>query len=146
MALTDLKVRTAKPREKAYKLADEKGLYLLVNPNGSKYWRLKYRFYGKEKALDIGVYSDVTLAQAREKRDEARKLLGNDIDPGIAKQNNKRTKQIATENSFETIAREWHTKFTPQWTEDHGKRILIRFEKDIFPWLGRRPIAELTAP
>lgn len=146
MALTDLKVCTAKPRDKAYKLADDKGLYLLINPNGSKYWRFKFRYYGKEKALAIGVYDDVTLAQAREKRDEARKMLANDIDPGIAKQNNKRAKQIAAENSFEAMAREWHAKFTPKWKKDHAQRILIRFEKDVFPWLGRRPIAELTAP
>src|SRR3990167_6722752 len=86
VALTDIKVRTVKPREKSYKIADGKGLFLVIKPNGSKYWRFRYHFADKEKLLSIGVYPDVTLADARRKRDEARKLLTDDVDPGMAKQ------------------------------------------------------------
>jgi len=146
MPLTDVKVRTAKPKDKPYKLADEKGLHLLITPTGARYWRFKYRFGGKEKKLALGVYPDVTLAAAREKRDEARKLLANDTDPGVAKQVAKRSKKLATANSFEAIAREWFVKFSHKWTPSHGERILIRLENDIFPWLGNRPINEITAP
>ncbi len=146
MPLTDIKIRAAKPRDKAYKLADGKGLYLLVMPTGAKYWRLKYRFATKEKTLSIGVYPEATLAFSRNKCDEARKLLLNDIDPGAVKQVNKRAQQLAGENSFENVAREWHVKFSPKWTPAHGERILIRLEKDVFRWLGTRPISEITAP
>lgn len=146
MALTVVQVKNAKPREKAYKMADERGLYLLINPNGSKLWKLKYRFTGIEKKLSLGKFPDVTLSDAREARDKARKELANNIDPGILKNSIKRSKQLATENSFEAIAREWHAKFTPKWTKEHGSRILIRLEQNIFPWIGRRPITEVTAP
>jgi hypothetical protein len=105
--LTDTKVRNAKPREKAYKLADEKGLYLLVSPNSSKYWRLKYRFLRKEKVLALGTYPDISLANAREKRDDARKVLKNGTDPSIVKQVAKHSYDLATKDSFEAIARKW---------------------------------------
>jgi hypothetical protein len=108
VALTDTKVRTVKPKEKSFKIADGKGLFLVVQPNGSKYWRFRYTFAGKEKLLAIGVYPDVTLADARRKRDEARKLLADSVDPGMAKQLKKRAQRLTAENSFETIAREWH--------------------------------------
>lgn len=146
MALIDIKIKASKPKEKPYKLTDEKGLYLLINPNGSKLWKHKYRFANKEKKLSFGAYPDVTLAQARAKRDEARTNLTNDIDPGILKNSIKRSKKLAAENSFEAIAREWHAKFTPKWTEDHSKRVLSRLEQNIFPWIGKRPITEVTAP
>lgn len=146
MPLKDLNIKAAKPREKAYKLSDEKGLYLFIKPNGSKAWRLKYRFLGKEKSLSFGLYPDVSLADARNARDEARKLLAKDIDPGLAKQVSKRSAKDAAENSFEMIAREWFTKFSTKWSSSHGERILRRLEKDIFPWLGKRPIAEITPP
>lgn len=146
MPLKDLTIKSAKPREKAYKLSDEKGLYLFIKPNGSKAWRLKYRFLSKEKSLSFGLYPDVTLADAREARDNARKLLAKDIDPGIAKQVSKRTARDAAENSFEMIAREWFTKFSTKWSPSHGERLLRRLEKDIFPWIGSRPISEITAP
>jgi len=146
MALTDVKVRQAKATEKPCKLADEKGLYLLITPAGSKLWKFKYRFAGKEKKLSFGAYPDVSLLEARLRRDEARTLLTRDIDPGIAKKVNKRTQQLAATNSLESVAREWYAKFSIQWTPDHGERILRRLEKDIFPWLGNRPISEITAP
>ncbi len=106
MALTDVKVKTAKP--KPYKLADGNGMYLLVNANGSKYWRMKYRFAGKEKVLSIGVYPDISLADAREKRSEARKILAAGNDPSEVKKEEKLALQISQKNTFEAIAREWH--------------------------------------
>lgn len=146
VALTDTKVRTVKPKEKPFKIADGKGLFLVVQPNGSKYWRFRYRFADKEKLLALGIYPDVTLADARRKRDDARKLLADAVDPGMAKQLKKRAQRLTAENSFETIAREWHIKFSSKWTEEHGGKILVRLEKDIFPWLGARPITEINAP
>lgn len=146
MALTVVQVKSAKPREKAYKLADEKGLYLLVNPNGSKLWKLKYRFAGIEKKLSLGAFPEVSLADARDRREEAKKQLVKDIDPGVLKNSIKRSKKLAAENSFEAIAREWHAKFSSKWTNEHGERILIRLEQNVFPWIGRRPIMEVTAP
>jgi integrase len=146
MPLTDVTCRNGKPEEKAYKLSDEKGLYLFIRPNGSKSWRLKYRFIGTEKTLSIGLYPDVSLADARAARDSARKQLANNIDPGLAKQISKRNAKDAAENSFEKIAREWCIKFSSKWTPSHGERILQGLEKDIFPWIGKRPIAEINAP
>jgi hypothetical protein len=130
MPLSNLQVKNAKPKEKPYKLADERGLYLLINPNDSKLWKMKYRYEGREKKLSFGKYPDITLSQARDMRDDARNKLAQDIDPGVLKNSIKRSKQIAVENSFEMIAREWHAKFTPKWTKEHGERILIRLEQN----------------
>ncbi len=143
--LTDTATKNAKPKDKPYRLADEKGLYLEVKPNGSKYFRMKYRFDGKEKLLAFGVYPETSLKEARDKRDEARKQLAQGIDPS---ENRKAMKaaQAADGDTFEVIAREWHSKFSPNWTPEHGERILRRLEADIFPWLGNRPIREITAP
>ncbi len=146
MPLTNVQVKNIKPKEKPFKVTDERGLHLLVNPNGSKLWKMKYRFAGREKKLSFGIYPDVTLAQAREMRDDAKRKLAQDIDPGVLKNSIKRSKKLAAENSFEMIAREWHVKFTPKWTKEHGERILIRLEQNIFPWIGKRPITEVTAP
>jgi integrase len=139
-------VKNAKAKDKAYKLADGGGMYLLVNPDGSKYWRMGYRFAGKQKTLAMGVYPDVTLSAARVKRDDARKLLANDVDPAMLKQITKRTKHASAENSFEAVAREWYAKFSGKWVPSHGEKIIRRLERDLFPWLGKRPIAEITAP
>ncbi len=146
MAVKEITFRNAKPREKAYKIPAERGLHMLVKPNGSKSWRFKYRFLGKEKLLSIGIYPDVSLADAIEARDNARKLLTKKIDPGLNKQIEKRSSKLAAENSFEAVAREWYVKFSTKWTPSHGERILRRLEKDIFPWLGQRPVSEITAP
>lgn len=145
MPLTDIVVRNAKPESKPRKLADEKGLFLLIHSNGSKYWRYKYRFGGKEKLLSLGVYPDVSLAQARQRRDDARKLLANEVDPGILKQEAKRANKEIAGNSFEAIGREWYAKHSPNWAASHGDKIIRRLERDIFPWIGARPIAEITA-
>lgn len=143
MPLTDIKVKSAKSKDKAYKLTDGGGMYLLVKPNGSKYWRLKYRFVGKEKMLSIGVYPDVSLADARQKRDEARKILAAGGDPGEVKKADKLAQKLSTENTFEAIAREWHRQKADRWSLRYRNEIIDTFEKDIFPYLGRRPIAEI---
>jgi len=146
MALTDTAIRKTKPTDKPFKVADEKGLFLLVAPTGGKLWRMKYRFEGKEKLLSFGPYPDMPLIRAREKRDEARKLLADGIDPGEHLKAVKATKTERAANSFEVVAREWYGKYSPNWAEHHGDRILRRFERDIFPWIGSRPIAEIKAP
>jgi integrase len=145
MPLTDTATRNAKPRERAYKLADERGLYLLVNGAG-KYWRFDYRFGGKRKTLAVGVYPDVTLGKARERRDEARKKLADGIDPGLHRKAERAATKEGSGNSFEVIAREWHGKHAPSWTSSHAVRIMRRLEVDVFPWIGGRPIAEIAAP
>lgn len=146
MALTDIKIRNLKAKDKVYKASDEKGLYLQISPNGSKHWKLKYRYDGKEKKLSFGSYPEVKLADARRKRDEAKSLLADDIDPALHKKERKIARQLGAVNSFELIALEWHAKNINAWTQDHGKRILVRLQKDIFPWLGKRGIADIKAP
>lgn len=136
MPLTDTAVRNAKPELKSRKLADEKGLFLLIHSNGSKYWRVKYRFGGKEKLLALGIYPDVSLAQARQRRDDARKLLANQVDPGVYKQEAKRASREMALNSFEAVGREWYAKHSPNWAASHGSKIIRRLERDIFPWIG----------
>ena len=145
MPLNDLKVRTAKPREKPYKLSDADGLYLLVTERGHKWWRFKYRSGGKEKLLSLGTYPEISLADARERRDEARKQIAHKIDPAALR---KAQRQAETEEkeTFELVAREWHTTFTPSWTARHGATILSRLNHDLIPWLGSRPIKEIKAP
>mgnify|MGYP001445058843 CR=1 FL=1 len=146
MPLSDTAIRNAKPGDKPYKLPDEKGLFLLVHPNGSKYWRQKYRFAGKEKMLAHGVYPDVGLKDAREKRDEARKQLAAGIDPGENKKAVKASKTLSATNSFEVVGREWFEKNRDTWAPSHADKIIARLERDVFPWLGSRPVNEITAP
>lgn len=146
MPLSDTAIRKLIPSEKARKLSDERGLYLLIQPTGGKLWRFDYRLEGKRKTLSLGQYPDVSLAQASERREEARKLIAQGIDPGAAKQAVKAAREGAAANSFEVIAREWHEKHRHKWTEGHATRILERLEKDVFPWIGKRPTAEVTAP
>jgi integrase len=145
MPLTDTAVRNAKPAEKPQRLFDGGGLYLEVATSGGKWWRFKYRFDGKEKRLSFGVYPDVGLKEARARRDEARKLLTQDVDPGENRKAQKAARQDRAANSFEVIAREWYGKYSATWVADHGNRILRRLERDVFPWIGARPIAEISA-
>lgn len=140
MALTDIKVRTAKPTDKQYKLTDGNGMHLLVHPNGSRYWRLQYRFGGKQKMLALGVYPEVSLADARARRDEARKLLANSIDPGDKKKNDK--VELEEARTFEQLAIEWHAT-NKKWSEEHSRRVLKSLEDNLFPAIGKRNIAEL---
>jgi len=146
MALTDTKARTAKPRDKQFKLYDEKGLLLIIHPNGSKYWRYKYRFNKKEKSLALGVYPEVSLKKARSKRDDARELLSDGIDPGLQKQITKVASLEASANSFKQVAEEWVLKKKVAWSSEHLKRIERILEKDLFPWIGTRQINKITAP
>ncbi len=146
MPLTDTAIRNANPADKARKLFDGGGLYLEVAPSGGKWWRLKYRYGGKEKRLSLGVYPDVSLKDARERRDEARKLLANDIDPSEHRQAQKAAKEDRVANSFEVVAREWHAKHLPSWTDKHAETIIRRLEMNVFPWLGGKPVADITAP
>lgn len=144
--LTELAVRNAKAKEKSYKLADGGGLYLEVMPNGSRYWRLKYRFAGKENRLALGVYPDVSLKMARKKKAEAKQLLDEDHDPG----NHRRQKRLASidaaNNSFEAISQEWLEKQKKSWSESHATRTRWLLSNHLLPWLGKRPISEITTP
>ncbi len=143
--LSELKVRTAKPQKRTYKIFDGGGLFLLVTPPGGKLWHLKYRFVKKEKKLAFGSYPEISLADARQRRDEARKQLAHGVDPGAVRKAQKQAKTEETE-TFEVIAREWHTKFTRTWTAGHAGKILSALTRDLFPWIGARPIKELKAP
>lgn len=146
MPLTDTAIRTAKPTDKPYKLSDEKGLFLLIQPNGAKYWRLKYRYGGKEKMLSFGVYPDIGLKDARTKRDEARKLLAKDVDPGEHRKATKAAKVERSANSFEVICREWLEARKQTVEASQHAKTLARMENDVFPWLGSKAISEITAP
>jgi integrase len=127
-------------------LADSGGLHLLVSPNGSKLWRLKYRFEKKEKLLSFGAYPAVGLKNARARRDEAKKLLANGADPGAVKKAQKAAKQGRAANSFETVAREWFEKWRTDKAGSHSSKVIARLEKDVFPWIGGEPVANITAP
>jgi len=146
MPLTDTAVRNAKPAEKPARLFDGGGLYLEVAPSGGKWWRFKYRFLGKEKRISLGTYPDVSLKEAREKRDEARKLLAVGTDPGENRKAMKSAQAERAANSLEVVTREWFAKYSASWNKSHGDKIIRRFERDIFPWIGGRPVAEVTAP
>jgi integrase len=144
--LTDTEVKKARPATKAYKLYDTAVMFVLVAPTGGKLWRLKYRFAGKEKLLSLGVYPETSLADARIKRDEARKQLHDGVDPGEARKAVKRARASSAANSFEAIAREWHAKFANTWAPSHADRVLRLLDRDVFPWIGHRPISEIAAP
>ena len=146
MPLTDVSIKNAKPDSKPLKLFDGGGLFLLIAPTGSKWWRLKYRFAGKEKLLALGVYPEVGLAAARKKRDEAREKIAAGIDPSEAKKLEKRTALLNANNSFEAVTRDWlEERKTVVEPAQHSKT-LARFENDVFPWLGKRPITQIDAP
>ncbi|MBD3821179.1 MAG: integrase arm-type DNA-binding domain-containing protein [Thiotrichales bacterium] len=165
MALTDTLIKQAQPSEKQYKLSDAAGLFLLIHPNGSKYWRLKYRIAGKEKTLALGVYPETSLKQARAHRDDARKLIANGSDPAevrkaekitITEERRQQSEAEAIERmiqqgetlpgSFEAVALEWFYKQEAAWVRGHSDKILARLKNYVFPYLGRTPIAEVTAP
>ncbi|WP_175908018.1 integrase arm-type DNA-binding domain-containing protein [Burkholderia sp. BCC1640] len=146
MPLTDTAIRNAKPADKPVRLFDGGGLYLEIAPSGGKWWRLKYRFGGKEKRYSLGVYPDVPLATARKKRDEARERLAAGIDPGEAKKAEKRASLLAAAHSFEVVARGWMDERKTTVEPAQHDKTLARMENDVFPWLGKRPIAEIDAP
>lgn len=144
MPLTATAVKNAKPGPKTVKMFDGGGLYLEVTPKGGKYWRLKYRYGGKEKRLALGVYPTVTLKEARDKREAAKKQLDKDIDPGAARKAEKIAESGA--DTFEAVAREWHEKFKTRWTEGHAKTLMARLERDVFPYLGSRQVGQIEPP
>ncbi|GAB2805067.1 tyrosine-type recombinase/integrase [Dyella kyungheensis] len=143
MPLTDVAIRKAKPKEKPYKLADGGGLFVLINPSGSKWWRLKYRIQGKEKLLSLGTYPDTSLTDARGKRDEARKLLAAGADPGEQRKASKAAGADRAANSFEVIAREWLAVKQPEWTSKQFEKERDRLQNHAFPRIGGKPIAQL---
>lgn len=145
MPLTDSAIKTAKPKEKPYKLSDAHGLYLEVNPTGSKLWRLKYRVSGKEKKLAIGAYPIIGLQKARQRRDEARQQLAEGIDPGEQKKATKQA-QKAEGLTFETLAREWYAYNAPRWAESTAYKAKLYLENDLIPGIGSQPIASITRP
>ena len=144
MPLNVPQIKNAKPAVKPYKLADGGGLYLLINSNGSKYWRLKYRYGGKEKVLALGVYPDVSLALARDERQEAKKHLRDFVDPSKVRKQRKQATISKTVNSFEAVAQEWWQKQVGRWSLDHGTKVWRSLESDVLPYLGHRPISEIT--
>lgn len=146
MKLTDSACRAAKPANNPYKMTDGAGLYLLVKPNGSKIWQMKYAFLGKEKTFSIGQYPLVTLAEARDARSHAKKLLQQGIDPTQAKKQEKRSAIRIAQNTFKSTALEWYETKKPEWSESHAKNVLHRLETDIFPFVGNAPIKEISAP
>ena len=146
MPLTDAAVRAAKPREKAYKLADSQGMYLHVAPSGAKYWRLKYRVDGKERVHALGVYPTVSLLAARKARDAIKDQLRAGLDPSHEKRRVKIETGLRRTNSFEAIAREWYDAKCQTWKTSYADNVIALLEKELFPALGARPIAEITAP
>lgn len=145
-SLSDATARNAKPKCKPYKLADGDGLFLLIMPNGSKYWRLRYFFDGKEKTLALGVYPDVPLADARDRRSEAKRSLAAGNDPGKTKKQAKQEAKLKARNTFEAVAREWHNQRKHEWATKTAEMALVRLEQHVLPKLGHRPIAEINAP
>ncbi len=143
--LTDIKVQKAKPKEKPFSLFDGGGLYLLITPSGGKLWRFKYRFDNKEKRLAFGSYPEIRLLDARRKRDDARRLLANNVDPDAVRKAQKQA-QVEEAETFEVIAREWQDKFKSKWLEGYSEKIMRRLELNVFPWMGSRPIKDIKAP
>lgn len=147
MALTTTAIRNAKPRKSHfYKMADSGGLFMLIAPSGGKWWRIKYRHGGKEKLLSLGTFPEVPLAKARKRRDEARGLLAGGIDPGAQRKAKKREAAGRAANSFEAVAREWYAKQSHTWVTTHASDVLRRLEANLFPEIGDKPIADITAP
>lgn len=145
LPLSDAQVSKAKPTEKDYKLSDGGGLYLLVTSNGGKLWRFQYRFDGKQKLLAFGQYPEITLANARKRREEARTLLANGKDPGEVKKAAKKAAALKEASAFELVAREWFGKNKPVWSSGHSLTVMCRLEKDLFPVIGSKPVSEITA-
>ncbi|WP_140636631.1 tyrosine-type recombinase/integrase [Methylibium rhizosphaerae] len=146
MALTDTACRNAKAVDKAFKLSDSAGLYLLVNPSGGKLWRFKYRFAGKEKLLALGSYPQIALKDARKRRDKARELLDDSIDPSQQKKISKLTQQAAAAHSFKAVAEAWHARWAPSRDATHAAKVRRRLEADIYPEIGTLPVSAITAP
>ena len=146
MPLNALTVQSAKPKDKSYKLSDGRGLYLEISPSGGKWWRYKYRFEGKEKRISLGTYPDISLAKARDNHITARKLLAEGIDPSEDRKSKKAIKKINAENSFEQVARAWWESHMKNKAASHKNKVIRRFELYLFPWIGNKPISDITSP
>jgi integrase len=144
--LTKFLIENAKPDAKPRRLSDGRGLYLEIAPSGGKWWRFKYRLAGKERRISLGVYPDVGLAEARERREQARKHVAAGLDPGQQRRAEKLALAERTENTFAAVAQEWFGLFSPKWVETHATKVLGRLENDLVPWLGARPVRDITAP
>ena len=146
MPLTDTEIRKTKPAAKPLKLSDGKGLYLLINPTGSKSWRWKYRVSGKEKLMTLGAYPELSLAQARMRHEDERRLLLTGTDPMAQRKADKQTRQLAADNSFATVAALWWQSWKTARSERHAEYVLRRLNDDVFPVIGARPVAQIEAP
>jgi integrase len=146
MALTVTAVRNTKPEKKPLRLYDSDGMYLEITPAGGRWWRLAYRFGGKRKLLSLGTFPDVTLPEARERRDDARKLIAKKIDPSAQRKAEKGDQKVRNANSFEAVAREWYGRHSPTWVATHSTDVLRRLEGNLFDEIGDKPVAEITAP
>lgn len=146
MKLTNIKCQKTKATNKVQKLFDGKGLFLEIRPNGSKYWRMKYRFLGKEKLLALGVYPEISLNDAREKCLQARKNLDSNIDPSQAKKRATVEAKVNADNTFKSIALEWHQNQNDRWSENYASKVLKGLELNVFPYIGDRPIRDITPP
>ena len=142
MPLSDASIKAAKPTQRPQRLADERGMYMLLNPDGSRWWRFDYRINGTRKTLSFGVYPEVSLKLARERRDAARAQVAQGIDPSAKR----RAEKNANADTFELVAREWFQKFSAKWADSHSEKIIGRLQANIFPWIGSRPIGQLKAP
>lgn len=142
--LTDMQCRKAELRTKPYKLGDGQGLYLHVTPNGSKHWRFKYRYGGREKLMAFGPYPLISLAEARAKRDEARKMVVNGFDPAALKKESQQEEQRKAQMTFARVAREWHELYKDRWSVGHAATIMHRMETDIFPHIGDHPVHAIS--
>jgi integrase len=143
--LSDMKIQKAKSKDKNVTLFDGGGLFLMVTPTGGKLWRFKYRYDGKQKLLAFGTYPEISLLDARKRRDEARSQLAHNIDPGAVRKAQKQANIQETE-TFEIIAREWHERFKSNWTTEYASKIMSRLEGDVFPYIGTKPVKEIKAP
>ena len=146
MPLKDTNCRNAKPQDKPYRLYDEQGLYLEVQPNGGRYWRLKYRFLGKEKRLVLGVYPEVGLQEARRKRDDARVQLAGGQDPSPQRRMAKVVSQLDHQHTFESVAKQWLTIRESNWDPEYTCTVRQRLELNAYPWLGKLPISSIRTP
>jgi len=144
--LTDTAIKAARARTKPYKLFDGGGLYLLIRPDGKRYWRLKYYVAGKEKLISLGVYPRVTLKTARRRATDAHAQIDDGQDPSVHRQEAKAARRSAAENTFEAVSREWYGKRSKSWAASNSTKVLGRLENDVFPWLGAKPIADLAGP
>jgi len=145
MPLTNVHINKSKRKNKPYKLSDAGGMYLLIHPNGSKYWRLKYRLHGKEKTYALGVYPDVSLAEARELREQAKKEIKAGNDPVMKRREQKHHALLQSKNTFEVVVNEWHEQQRNKWTPDHAERVIKSLENDAYPLLRNKPVTDITA-